>query len=64
MTIDTLAALTCALLCAGCPLRAPPDPEPIVCDEIERAEERFPDECTDAGANEDSDGEVDPSDDD
>jgi len=49
----------CMLLLAGCPLPPPPAPEPIECEQIERAEERFPEECGDA---EDPDADAAPSD--
>jgi hypothetical protein len=50
-------------LCAlsqGCALRRPPAPKDIDCAEIDRAEERFPDECgepepdSDGGSGEDA----------
>jgi hypothetical protein len=36
-------------LLAGCPVPPPPDPPGLDCAEIDRAEERFPEECSDAG---------------
>ena len=56
MTTDAktwLALACCALL--GCPLSPPPDPLPIDCDQIDRAAERFPEEC---GEPEDADAGV------
>jgi hypothetical protein len=41
----------------GCGLERPPDPPPFDCAAIDRAEERFPDECgepVDAGPEEDA----------
>jgi hypothetical protein len=47
--------LTCLLaasaLSQACALRRPPAPEAIECEEIDRAEERFPDECGEAAAD-------------
>ncbi len=40
-----LAALACA---PGCGLERPPDVQPFDCETIDRAEERFPDECGEA----------------
>ena len=37
-----LASLVCV---AGCGLERPPDPPPFDCATIDRAAERFPDEC-------------------
>ena len=65
MTTDQRLGLTCACACllVACALKAPPEPEPILCDEIERAEERFPEECTDAGVDADADAAQPDSDD-
>ena len=55
-----LAALVVALFALavqGCGLERPPDPPGLDCDAIDRAEERFPDECgdpVDAGEDEDA----------
>ncbi len=41
-----IGAVLLALACAqGCGLDRPPDPPPFDCATIDRAEERFPDEC-------------------
>jgi hypothetical protein len=37
---------------AGCPATPPPDPPGLDCDAIDRPEERFPEECADAGEEE------------
>lgn len=34
---------------AGCPATPPPDPPGLDCGAIDRPEERFPEECADAG---------------
>lgn len=52
MTTELRVGLSCVCLLVACALKAPPEPAPIVCEEIERAEERFPEECSDAGAEE------------
>jgi hypothetical protein len=62
MTTERLCLLCAVLLCA-CALKPPPEPEPIVCEEIERAEERFPEECSDAGADAETDAAPTESDD-
>lgn len=38
-------------LSAGCPVPPPPDPPGVDCNAIDRPEERFPEECGDAGAD-------------
>ncbi len=46
-------AATLVLVVGGCGLERPPDPPPLDCATIDRAAERFPDECAepaDAGA--------------
>ena len=49
-----------ALWLSGCGLPLPPDPPPLDCASLDRAAERFPDECgasseePDAGAGEDA----------
>ena len=48
-------ALQCVLalwLLAGCPATPPPDPPGLDCGAIDRPEERFPEECGDAGEEE------------
>jgi len=42
-------ALWFSLLAAGCPATPPPDPPGLDCDAVDRPEERFPEECGDAG---------------
>lgn len=37
--------LIVVLLAASCAVKRPPAPRPIDCEQIERAEEKFPDEC-------------------
>jgi hypothetical protein len=37
---------------AGCPATPPPDPPGLDCGAIDRPEERFPEECADAGEGE------------
>ena len=37
-------------LSAGCPVPPPPDPPGVDCAAIDRPQERFPEECGDAGA--------------
>ena len=50
-----LTTLWFAALAPGCWLSAPEDPPPFDCAAIDRAEERFPDECGgDAGVAEDA----------
>lgn len=45
------SALALSLLAsAGCPATPPPDPTGLDCGAIDRPEERFPEECGDAGA--------------
>lgn len=45
-----LASLAPLLLASACGLERPPDPPPFDCDRIDRAAERFPDECGDPDA--------------
>jgi hypothetical protein len=40
-----LVALVTLIAAQGCGLERPPDPPPFDCATIDRAEERFPDEC-------------------
>jgi hypothetical protein len=63
MTTEKRLCLLAACLLSACALKAPPTPEPIVCDEIERAEERFPEECSDAGIDAEPDAPATDSDD-
>jgi hypothetical protein len=61
-----IAVVVVALACGGCGLERPPDPPPFDCATIDRAAERFPDECgpdtgvppEDAAADDDA-GDVD-----
>lgn len=46
-----LIALALAVLASGCPLEAPPPLAPFDCGAVDRATERFPVECGDAGAD-------------
>jgi hypothetical protein len=50
------------LLLAGCAVQPPPEPRPIVCEEIDRAAERFPDECGELGDAAASDADAVPDD--
>jgi hypothetical protein len=60
---ELLVRLSIALALAGCGLTRPADPPPFDCDAIDRADERFPDECgepepedeEDAGAEDEED---------
>jgi hypothetical protein len=65
MTTEALAlsraTLACALLLVGCPLPPPPAAQPIDCEAIDRAEERFPEECGDPDAAPEDDAQVAPS---
>ena len=49
-----LVVLTLTLLPGCWPAESEPPP-PFDCDEIDRAEERFPEECGDAGVSDDAD---------
>jgi hypothetical protein len=62
MTTEKLAALACLVSLAGCPLPPPPTPRPIDCEEIERAQERFPEQCGESDAGSEDDAEASPSD--
>ncbi len=56
------AALALVGSAPGCGLDRPPDPPPFDCATIDRAAERFPDECgepVDAGPDEDTGAEQD-----
>lgn len=48
-----------ALALEACGLERPPDPPPLDCAAIDRAAERFPDECADAGPDPDAGTEAD-----
>jgi hypothetical protein len=64
MSIRSRVLAWIAFVClAACGLEKPAPPRPIVCSEIDRAEERFPDECgpsdsgaPDAGSTDDAGG--------
>ncbi|HEX6245593.1 MAG TPA: hypothetical protein VFZ61_31935 [Polyangiales bacterium] len=60
MTIDarTWFALACCAA-SGCALPPPPAPRDIDCEQIDRAEERFPEECGDTDADATADAGVD-----
>jgi hypothetical protein len=45
------------LASAGCPATPPPDPPGLDCAAIDRPEERFPEECADAGGEAEDAGE-------
>jgi hypothetical protein len=50
MTIDRkLLSSLWLVACAGCALPPPPAPRDIDCAQIDRAEERFPEECGEEG---------------
>jgi hypothetical protein len=52
----TSSRLLVLLTLVGCAIKPPPAPHPIECDKLDRAEERFPDQCGEASdAGEDSD---------
>lgn len=45
--LGALVGLVLCVLAQGCGLERPPDPAPFDCARIDRAAERFPDECGD-----------------
>jgi hypothetical protein len=55
-----VAVLTLALgVTSGCGLDPPPPVIPIDCEQVDRAMERFPDECADAASDDDAATDVD-----
>jgi hypothetical protein len=60
MTIDATRGWLALVCCAafGCALPPPPAPRDIDCEQIDRADERFPEECGDAGTDDTADDAV------
>lgn len=49
VTVTARAGFITLVATSGCGLPLPPDPPPFECDAIDRAAERFPEECGDEG---------------